>query len=331
MIFFNYSVTLKQIISLCKNTQEVTMLINCNETPHPFSKVNQLYKAAGLLGDLSTQHLIALLLGLGVLRHGVFYPTEVIVCEKTVTHKKLQEFYNLPVASINQAYKTIACILGISTACVEQLVCEFFRDCDPSIGFTAHLYSERIRERIQGILPLRPDIRFCGQWYFDVQNNKICYEVPDEGISAIVNYDPPSPRLIDPYVFSRIPNLSMEVKASKTSKLQGTSKSNNRKRTAKHPVPDDEKDQRSRRDESFQCHLSKRVKLELSCTRRLLRSSLGFCLYDLLGATKEDGNHTSINRVSTMLMSLKATPLQSCMPISGRKKKTVSCQQSVNT
>ena len=321
IVFFNYSVTLKQIISLCKNTREVTMLINCDENPRSFSKVNQLYKAAGLLGDLSTQHLIALLSGLGVLRHGVFYLTEAIVCENTVTFKKLQEFYNLPIASINQAYKTIAQILGISTACVEQLVCEFFRDCDPAIGFSAHLYAERVQERIQGILHLRPDLRFSGQWYFDVRSNQICYEAPEEGKTTIVNYDPPVSRLIDPYVFARIPNLSMEVKVSKTSKLKGVAMTNTRKQMAKNAIPEDKKEEKRCRDESFQCHLSKRAKLELSCTRRLLRSSLGFSLYDLLGATKEDGNHTSINRVSTMLMALNNTPCKLLTPLPGRKEK----------
>ena len=128
------------------------------------------------------------------------------------------------------------------------------------------------------------------------------------------------PQLTDPYVFSQIPNLSMEVKVSKTSKLKGMSKTNTRKHMAKHAIPEDKKDQKSCHNESFQCHLSKCAKLELSCTHQILQSSLGFSLYDLLGATMEDGNHTSINHVSTMLMSLKTPPCHLQIPISDRKK-----------
>ena len=216
-VFFNFSVTLLQIIEFCKNTRDVTLQLNQDETPRSFITASRLYQRVGLIGDLSAQHLIALLSGLGILRHGTYFLSEATVCTDTATFKKLKRHYHLPVASINQAYKYIASILGITTATVEQMVCEFLRDCNPSIGFSEASYAERINQRIQGILPLRPDVRFPNQWLFDVVNGKLQYEIFGGLQPVLVDHHVPQERLQDPYVLSRIQNVSMEIKVNKTS------------------------------------------------------------------------------------------------------------------
>ena len=262
---------------------------------------------------MSAQHLISLLAGLGLLRHGINYITQATVCKGTKTFAKLKEFYTLPNASIDQAYIHIAKTLNINTALLEQIICEFFRDCDPTLGFCPHIYAEKVLQRIQSPFLLCPDLRFHGQWLFDVEDGKIVYEERGKNSKTVVLFRVPCSRLIDPYVLSQISNLSMEIKTSKMSSFCPKNSHPKRKpcNGKRFSYDDKQETTNTTADLAVSFHLSKRTKLEMANNHRLIQSSLGFSQLDLLGASEADHNDTGINCVQTIFDSLDG-PSPSC-------------------
>ena len=311
--FFNFSVTFHQIVNFCKNVRDVTLILNQDKSPRQYKEIAGLYKQVGLIGDLSAQHLISLLAGLGLLRHGINYVTQATVCKGTKTFAKLKEFYTLPDASIDQAYIHIAKTLNINTALLEQIICEFFRDCDPTLGFCPHVYTEKVLQRIQSPFLLRPDLRFHGQWLFDVEDGKIVYEERGKNSKTVVLFRVPCSRLIDPYVLSQISNLSMEIKTSKMSSFCPKNSHPKRKpcNGKRFSYDDKQETTNTTADLAVSFHLSKRTKLEMANNHRLIQSSLGFSQLDLLGASEADHNDTGINCVQTIFDSLDG-PSPSC-------------------
>ena len=187
------------------------------------------------------------------------------------------------------------------------MVCEYLRDCDPSIGFSEASYSERTNQRITGILPLRPDVRFPNQWLFDVVDGKLQYEISGFLQPVLVNHHVPGARLQDSYVMSRIQNISMEIKASKSSTFRSLASGKGRKKK-KRKMKEEENDTlgtgNKKDDKSVIFSSSKHAKIELSSNHRKLRSSLGFTVVDLLGASRNNGTYSNINQIPTIFSCL---------------------------